>query len=117
VIPQIATPAPPDTGADPTVQKNGFSEYDFIEEPSLRIQGDHTAIIFLEPEDATETEISDTDRVGADLIPLYISPAGTYSYGDVNKLLSSKSCPNGDLRGARLFNASLPGANLTGANL
>jgi uncharacterized protein YjbI with pentapeptide repeats len=48
---------------------------------------------------------------------LFNSSAQAYKQSDVDKLLSTKQCPNCDLSEANLIGANLSGANLSGANL
>jgi len=189
-------------GGEQPVAKNGFSEHDFANNPDGRLQVDSPAVrvlphnvaaTFLEPEDATSTNLPDTLTIGVDLIPITIPVAETFTYSmdpndvmidstvmlnasgqevfrlntrnptvsiylqagdydlvitaghtveeangadhrvvflypdvsqddrysqsDLNQLLSTNSCPGGDLGYADLDKAELYGADLEGANL
>ena len=48
---------------------------------------------------------------------LVMSPVLAFDAGDVARLVETRSCPGGDLRGATLKNKDLTGADLTGADL
>ena len=48
---------------------------------------------------------------------LVMSPVLAFDVGDVARLVETRSCPGGDLRGATLKNKDLTGADLTGADL
>ena len=58
----------------------GFSEYDFCSNPALYVKPGDIAAIFLEPSDATDTILPDTNGLGEDIIPLKITESGQYYY-------------------------------------
>ena len=60
--------------------KNGFSEYDFVSDPNVRVLPENVAAIFLEPADASNTDMPDTDGSGMDFIPLQITDGNWFIY-------------------------------------
>jgi len=64
----------------PSSARNGFTEYDFVSDSSIRVQPSNVGITFLEPHDATLTRVPDTLTLGMDKIPLSIPEDRPFTY-------------------------------------
>ncbi len=60
--------------------KNAFSEYDFVTDSTIRVQPQHIGITFLEPYDATVTQVPDTLTLGADRMPVSVPEDRVFTY-------------------------------------
>jgi len=66
-------------GGQPSA-RNGLSEYDFVTDPSIRVQPHNVGMTFLEPYDATVTQVPDTLTLGADKVPVYVPEDRVFTY-------------------------------------
>ncbi len=69
-----------DEQGEPPVSKNAFSEYDFAADSSIRVQPQNVGMTFLEPYDATMTQVPDTLAFGVDKMPLNVPEDRMFTY-------------------------------------
>jgi uncharacterized protein YjbI with pentapeptide repeats len=60
--------------------KNGLSEFDFCSDPDIRASPGNVAAIYLEPLNAVNTGVPDTDGIGIDFIPIRIKESKWFIY-------------------------------------